>query len=575
MSRLNSFTTWAKEHGITSMLTPKETNGMGTGLYIDPDSSTHEETQQGELLFIPNSLLLSRSRILEMHCHALEKSFHILGLDNVSERLAIVLFLLYLGLNSGVGDNTSLSTFDTYVKTLPQISTPSALDPDTTCGYLAGTLLLDSVNAKRSKLESEFELLSGNLNLFESWEIRPNLAHFIWADATFWSRVLSFRTQRGEGSPEKTDDLHMVPFLDFANHDTEPNIRWQVDSDGLRVWAKESLLDRVNKIEKDDQPVQEHEVFLSYGNKSNMELLFLYGFTLKDNPTKYMTIPIPMENETYYMPKAHTLMRFNIPPRITIYLDKDEGPDNLVELCEGIWITHDSQYLLWIYSLNDEDGVGATYEAPEVELCVPLSNQFEKDDKMEEANLVDENTLGSLVLTIHGEGIKSKEQLDEIVPKLEIYPILILRSLVLVASRIEYYIERIMETGDKVQRREGQKLVRHVQVHNTKNEIPFGKNSELSQEAELSTPILTRLGGNTGDCFIPTLLDPDHEHPVTNRQIEIEVQITNLIATMKEYRDEEMNFLVSISNMLGDAQSQCVEKSEFIQNYLSQMQADP
>ncbi|KAF8983161.1 hypothetical protein BGZ46_010759 [Entomortierella lignicola] len=437
---------------------------MGNGLFVSPGStSVQSDNHNGELLFVPNSIILSRSTILEMQCINLKKTLDIIGLDKISERLVIVLFLLYERLhpdNDRTADPGSI--FQPYVSALPDVSTPVTLDPDITRGYLAGTLLLDSVSAKRSKLESEFELLSGNLNVFESWPVHPSLENFIWADATFWSRVLSFQTQWGKNKNSDADDLHMVPFLDLANHAAQPNIRWQVDEDGLRVWATEALLDSVIQSEQQNVAL-DHEVFLSYGNKPNMELLFLYGFVLQDNPTKFLTIALPMdENDSHYMPKAHTLMRLGIPPRITLYLDKNDGPDDLVELCEGIWITQDAQYLLWIYSLTEDDGLGAMIELPEVKVCVPPANKTGENEEMEEADLMDEDDIGRLILTVQGSRIVSKEVLSMVIPKLEIYPILILRSLVLVASRIEFYIGRIMETGDKVQKVEGIKIVRTV-----------------------------------------------------------------------------------------------------------------
>ncbi|KAF9355575.1 hypothetical protein BGX26_006386 [Mortierella sp. AD094] len=570
---LDHFNAWAKEHGVTSILAPKDSKGMGTGLFLNPVASSNQSNDHnGELLFVPNSLILSRSRIMQTQCATLQKTFDILGPENVSERLALVLFLLFQRL---ISDKDAIpsspeSVFKPYVTALPEVCTPVTLDPDMTRGYLAGTLLLDSVCAKRSKLESEFELLSGNLNVFESWPIHPSLNNFIWADATFWSRVLSFQTQWGEGQDKDADDLHMVPFLDFANHAAQPNIRWQVDQDGLRVWATESLLDRVSESEQHHHMVQDHEVYLSYGNKPNMELLFLYGFTLQDNPTQFLTLAIPMdEDDAYYMPKAHTLMRLGIPPRITIYHDKNDGPDDLVQLCKGMWITQDAQYLLWMYSLNEEDGLGAIMELPEVKVCVPTASTTNDNEDMEEADLVGEDAIGHLVLTIQGTKIASKELLRLVVPRLEIYPVLTLRSLVLVASRIEFYIERIIETGDKVQKVEGIKIVRAI---NYKDDGLGDKVLGSSSDGASDLAAVSRVGSNIGDCLVPTLLEPDREHPITNHQLEVEIQVSSLVSTMKSYRDEEMDLLVRTGNILGDAQAHCVEESDFIQFYLSHMQ---
>ncbi|KAF9310342.1 hypothetical protein BGZ91_007121 [Linnemannia elongata] len=593
MTPLASFCRWAHTNGVVSRLIPKESKGMGVGLFFDPksnntkdkDNNNKNELGQGELLFVPQPLLLCRSRVLQFTCPHLQKSLSIIGPSNVSERLAIILFILSQRLTledraqqqcphptATITDSADHSCytssnkeqsgdlFSDYIATLPDVSTPVTLEPDLVRGYLAGSLLLDSVCAKRSKLEAEFENLSGNLGAFEDWPCRPTLDNFIWADATFWSRVLSFKTQwtDNDTSDNFKDDMHMVPYLDFANHATSPNIRWEVDSDGLRVWGQESLLQ--DSMDGDG----EREVFLSYGNKPNNELLFLYGFTLRDNPIQFLTLAMPMdEDDPYYMPKAHSLMRWEMPPRITIYLKKTEGPDDMEEFCPGLWITPKSRYLLWLYALNEDDGLGALIEEPESKVCVmqDSANQDNGEDSHEEADLLDEDVVGRLVLTINDTKVDTLEVLESIVPKLDIFPVIKLRILVLVANRIEYYINRIMETGDKVQKAEDIGIVRAVQ---------YEQDEYTPNHVEAQPP--SRLGRNIGDCLLPTILEPDHTQPITSRQLEAEKQVSNLVTMMKNYRSEEMDVLVGMGNALGEAQTHCLEESDFVQSYLARMQ---
>ncbi|KAF9565805.1 hypothetical protein EC968_004029 [Mortierella alpina] len=626
MPLLSQFYKWSKANGLQSRLVPKESSGKGIGLFLktaqdntqDHSQVNGESGYQGELAFIPASLILSRSRILKLDRDCLQTTFKAIGLQNISERLALVLFILYERLllqqkhcapasSASAAASTSTASlpdgisYADYIAVLPDVRTPVTLDPDTARGYLAGTLLLDSVCAKRKKLESEYELLSGNMGVFEHWPVHPTLDNFVWADATFWSRVLSFGSQWGKEMPalqqdhndqaqaqiqdqdqtgqaedalNVNDDLHMVPFLDFANHAAEPNIRWQVDADGLRVWGLESLADP--SLQNEQNPGStDHEVFLSYGNKPNTELLFLYGFTLPDNPTQFLTLALPLdENDPFYMPKVHTLMRLGIPPRVTLYMNKNDGPEDLVELCKGLWVTPESQFLLWVYALNEEDGLGAMIEEPAVKLCVPHASVESSDDdddrgNIEEVDLIDEETVGRLIMTIHGFKIATKAAVEATIPKLQIYPVLVLRSFVLLTERIEYYISRIMETGDKVQRVEGIEIVRSI---NYEGDAHLNDEEAASPAMEPGSPAITRLRRNTGDCLLPTLLEPDHEHPVTSRQLEIETQIASLVATMKNYRIEEMNLLVQIGDILGEVQTQCLEESTFIQEYLASMQ---
>lgn len=267
MALLAQFQSWATANGITTSLVPKTSEGMGVGLFVDMAiDQNNQETDSGDLLFVPYSLILSRSNILNQPCADLVSTIRVIGEDTITERLALVLFLLYERLVLNIEGSTP-SKFAPYIAALPEISTPVTLDPELAQGYLAGTILLDSVCAKRKKLEAEYALFSGNLGAFEHWPVKPTVADFIWADATVWSRVLSFQSQVKENANELelSDDLHMVPYLDFANHANQSNIRWQVDEQGLRVWGNEHLT-----LTED---TMEPEVFLSYGEKPNTELL--------------------------------------------------------------------------------------------------------------------------------------------------------------------------------------------------------------------------------------------------------------------------------------------------------------
>ncbi|KAF9414590.1 hypothetical protein BGZ94_000335 [Podila epigama] len=553
---------------------PRTSEGMGVGLFVDPalveerlhESDTESAKDQGDLLFVPNTCILSRSGILHNACTALRETFEAIGEDNVTERLALVLFLLHerlvLGANSGdtagdAAEDDALAppAFAPYIVVLPEISTPVTLDPELVQGYLAGTILLDSVCAKRNKLETEYATLSGNMGVFEHWPVKPTVNDFIWADATVWSRVLSFQSQANQddnnqeansSSPLATDDLHMVPYLDFANHANQSNIRWQVDEKGLWVWGNEHLA-----ITNDDsKQVSEQQVFLSYGVKSNTE--FLYGFTLEDNPTKQLTLAFPMDEEDpYYMPKAHTLMRHGIPPRITLHLNcTGETTSDLVELCSGIWVNKESLYLLWIYALNEEDGLGALMEEPVSKICIPNESnvtQGEEDGEGQDASdevvdLDDEDVVGRLVMTILDKAILSKDALSSVVPTLEIYPVLMLRALVLVTSRVEYYIERIMATGDRVQKVEHGEIVKTVHYEQVD--------------------------------VIESLKSPSIAQPEKDKEEDLKLgpHVMSLVAMMKNYRNEEMAMLVRISDLLGEGQTKTLEESEFIQEYLAKMQ---
>ncbi|KAF9165497.1 hypothetical protein DFQ26_009876 [Actinomortierella ambigua] len=563
----------------------------------------------------------------------------------------------------GVDDWNKGSLFGSYVAVLPEISTPVSLAPEAVTGYLAGTLLLDSVCAKRSRLEAEYENLSGTRGIFEHWAVHPTLDDYIWADATFWSRVLSFQSQRDHEQKErgeekkatssseemevngstksagqkKMDDMHMVPFLDFANHATRPNIRWYVDESGLYVLpfdndeddeddpsvvenASRSVPVQVPVKGNSDKPTlhslkeTHQELFLSYGDKPNMELLFLYGFMLSNNPVQYQILAMPMDEEDpYYMPKAHTLMHMGLLPRVTLYLDTYLAPPDVIEICPGLWITEASRDLIWIYALNEEDGLGVELEEPELKIC-KVHDATDDDDSVEEADLGDEDEIGRFILTIGDKKIETRKDLHEVVPTLEIYPVLVLRLMVMLGQRLEYYIARITESGDKVTKTEGGEIVRalrydSVPLNLSTPDLSTGAASGAASSGQASPeptsaaatgkirmPASSRLGyalgsgeGSPGHqhhmghvavrpCNVDvTTIEQQQEDkldPVILHQLEVEAQVSTLVQVMKAYRQEELQMLVQMSDRLSEGQVVYLESNEVVQEYLARMQAE-
>ncbi|ONI22833.1 hypothetical protein PRUPE_2G153600 [Prunus persica] len=83
----------------------------------------------------------------------------------------------------------------------------------------------------------------------------------------------------------------LVPGIDFCNHDLKAAATWEVDDTGSTTGIPFSmyLLSAV-------QPLQiQGEISISYGNKGNEELLYLYGFVLDGNPDDYLMVHYPME----------------------------------------------------------------------------------------------------------------------------------------------------------------------------------------------------------------------------------------------------------------------------------------
>jgi hypothetical protein len=76
--------------------------------------------------------------------------------------------------------------------------------------------------------------------------------------------------------------LVVIPFMDFANHSSHPNARWDIIEDGMILIATENI--------KSNQ-----EIFISYGNLTNWQLFFTHGFALKINANQAVAFPPPLD----------------------------------------------------------------------------------------------------------------------------------------------------------------------------------------------------------------------------------------------------------------------------------------
>ncbi|KAI8021458.1 hypothetical protein LOK49_LG03G02386 [Camellia lanceoleosa] len=84
----------------------------------------------------------------------------------------------------------------------------------------------------------------------------------------------------------------LVPGIDFCNHDLKAAATWEVDGTGLTTGVPCSMY----LLSAGQSHLQiEKEISISYGNKGNEELLYLYGFVIDNNPDDYVMVHYPLE----------------------------------------------------------------------------------------------------------------------------------------------------------------------------------------------------------------------------------------------------------------------------------------
>ncbi|ONK80403.1 uncharacterized protein A4U43_C01F17290 [Asparagus officinalis] len=84
----------------------------------------------------------------------------------------------------------------------------------------------------------------------------------------------------------------LVPGIDFCNHSVKALATWEVDPTGCITGVSTSMY--LILAEKSTAEA-EKEISISYGNKGNEELLYLYGFCIDNNPDDFLMVHYPVE----------------------------------------------------------------------------------------------------------------------------------------------------------------------------------------------------------------------------------------------------------------------------------------
>ena len=101
----------------------------------------------------------------------------------------------------------------------------------------------------------------------------PPLDCYRWALSHVGARAMDVMIN---GSAEPA----IVPFVDLCNHTAEPNA-------AVRFEANEFVLTAIRTVESGEQ------LCISYGDKSNAELIFGYGFAMAVNPSDTLILRVP------------------------------------------------------------------------------------------------------------------------------------------------------------------------------------------------------------------------------------------------------------------------------------------
>ena len=238
-----------------------------------------------ELLKIPMDLCFTKK--------SARKAFGKEALDrDINEYLAIACQLIRE--KNVLGEK---SRWKPYIDVLPEVDevNPTFTWSDEDLSFLEGSPVVAATQSMQMKLKREYDaLLGGEGALCDKYPDLFPREHFtyenwVWAFTMLFSRAIRLRNMR------QGETLAMVPYADLINHSAFSGA--YVDAREVGDWlfktgGEEVILYADRGYRKMEQ------VYISYGPKSNADLLLLYGFALERNPFNSVDVTVSIKPRT-------------------------------------------------------------------------------------------------------------------------------------------------------------------------------------------------------------------------------------------------------------------------------------
>lgn len=210
--------------------------------------------------------------------------------NGMNEYLAIALFLIHERFI--LADQ---SYWKAYLDILPETNevNPTFTWNEEDLKFLEGSPVVAATISLQMKLEREYDDLLTN-NLMQKYPDRfPkeafSLENWKWAFCMLFSRAIRLRSlQQGER-------LALVPYADLINH--SPFSQAYIDARESGDWLFKTGDEEVILF-ADRGYRRMEQVYISYGPKSNADLLLLYGFAVERNPFNSVDVTVSISRKS-------------------------------------------------------------------------------------------------------------------------------------------------------------------------------------------------------------------------------------------------------------------------------------
>lgn len=159
--------------------------------------------------------------------------------------------------------------------------------------FLQGSPVVAATISLQNKLKREYEAMREKLPLaamFPQGEF--TYENWVWAFTILFSRAIRLQSLQGG------EALALVPYADFINH--SPFSSAYIDARESGSWLfKDGEQEIILYADRGYRKME--QVYISYGPKSNAELLLLYGFALEKNPYNSVDVTVSIRPKVYKM----------------------------------------------------------------------------------------------------------------------------------------------------------------------------------------------------------------------------------------------------------------------------------
>jgi len=219
-----------------------------------------------------------------------------------------------------------------YIGVLPsvdEVGASFAWDKEELDTLLAGSPLRNMSYFLQDQINQEFsDIQEGIIAKFpEKFPADAfTLENYVWAYSVLFSRAVRLDFPDQEDFEE--DIVALVPYIDLINHNPNSESRIRGVSEGPNIPGI-SKPERSVVVRSDRYFNKYEQIYISYGRKSNAQLLMLYGFSMERNTQDFVTFSTGqlLENSPFSEVKKRILDELEVPREgvFPLYRDRFTG----------------------------------------------------------------------------------------------------------------------------------------------------------------------------------------------------------------------------------------------------------